>query len=150
MVLAAHLSPDRLAFYATAATVLPIIMLAFAFQLPAAAIFVGSLSTAPLSVRAARRIVWIVALTALVVAGMMGLAEIEAVASLAAGHSEAYRFVADAMFVAAAVLAVGVIEAMAMQLSTKWAAPWLAAAKAREAAELKNAEADGVDSPAPD
>lgn len=148
VALIASLSADRIAFYATAATVLPIIMIAFAFQLRAHAIFLGTwLPTSPerslLGVRTKAGFFLAVVVLSALFTVLTGTSEITAVMSLASDKTIALGYVRAAMFVSGFLLMVGIGDAVAQQL-TRWAPEWLEtkASAIVEAEEAKPQEPD--------
>jgi hypothetical protein len=102
----ADLSGSRIAFYATVATVIPIIMLALGFQLRAENIIWSR--PRPLGRKAA--------IFALVAAGtwilVMSFAEYSAFASLADGRNDNYGFVLSGVLIGLFVLTVGTGDAV--------------------------------------
>jgi chromate transport protein ChrA len=109
VLIGADLSGSRIAFYATAATVLPIIMLALGFQLRAQNIIWGR---GPVGMKAA--IVALVLGAAWIV--LMGFGESEAFVSLAEGRNYGYHFVFDGVLVGISVLMLGTVDAVLEQV----------------------------------
>jgi len=106
----ADLSATRVAFYATVATVLPIIMLAFGFQLRARSVLPwsnGWFGTKAAIAVLALALLWVVE---------MGYAEFSALLSLADGRNESYGGVVLGAGIGVVVLFGGTLDAVVDQL----------------------------------
>lgn len=110
MLVFAVLPASRIAFYATVATVLPIIMLALGFQLRARTILIGGLEGIGLKTMV------VALLLAVLWVAEMAWAELNALTSLADGKNEYYRFVLGGAIIGGIVLWTGTTEAVLTQL----------------------------------
>jgi hypothetical protein len=106
----ADLSGSRIAFYATVATLLPIIMLAFGFQLSARSILPWSTG------RVGTKTAIFVLLLAMVWVIEMAWAELNALASLADDRNENFHWVFGGTLIGFSILWAGVGDAVVNQL----------------------------------
>ena len=130
MITTADLGGSRIAFYATVATVLPIVMIALGFQFRARDVLLGRVSRVP---RWGRPLVH---LGALIIVVVMGSAEFAAIFELAYARNDAYTLVRWGAFVGGFVLLIGTANAVATQLQSGFEAEdRRAAVSARETSD---------------